>query len=94
MPTAPFTFRMDSELRKSLDREAKYEDRPASQLANRAIKSMIQSKEAKRQAIEFALEESEKGEFISQEALNQWIDSWDSDKELPIPAPDIKPVQQ
>jgi len=94
MPTAPFTFRMDSELRKSLEREAQYEDRPAAQLANRAIRSMIRSKEAKRQAIELALMESEKGDFISQEALNKWMDSWDSDKELPIPAPDIKPVQQ
>lgn len=94
MPTAPFTFRMDNELRKSLEREAQYEDRPASQLANRAIKTMIEAREAKRQAIDAALEEAEKGEFISQGALNQWMDSWDGNNELPIPQPDIKPRQQ
>ena len=94
MPTAPYTFRMDTELRKSLEREAKFEDRPASQLANRAIKAMIQAKEAKHKAIDAALAEAEKGEFVSQKTLNDWMDSWDSDSELPIPEPDISSVQQ
>lgn len=93
MPTAPYTFRMDDNLRKALEQEAQYEDRPASQLANRAIKAMIQAKTAKRQAIEAALVEADKGEFISQEAMNKWMDSWDTDNELPIPEPDIFPTQ-
>ena len=94
MPTTPYTIRMDTDLREALEQEARYEDRPAAQLANRAIKSMIQAKVAKRQAIETALAQADKGAFISQNALNEWMDSWDTDNELPIPEPDIKPAQR
>lgn len=45
--------------------------------------------EDKRAAIEAAVEEADKGRFISSEAMNAWIDSWDTDEELPVPtAPD------
>lgn len=89
VPTTPYTFRMDKNLRKALEQEAEYEDRPAAQLANRAIKAMIQAKAAKREALETALVEADKGEFVSQEGLNKWMDSWDTENEGPIPEPDI-----
>lgn len=92
MPTAPYTFRMDDDVRKALELEAQFEDRPAAQLANRAIKAMIEAKTAKRSAISAALAEADKGAFISQEALNSWMDSWDTDDEQPLPAPDMHPA--
>ena len=41
-------------------------------------------------AVRAAIAEASKGEFISQEAMDTWIDSWDSDAELPPPEPDIQ----
>ena len=41
-------------------------------------------------AVRAAIAEASKGEFISQEAMDTWIDSWDSDVELPPPKPDIQ----
>ena len=36
-------------------------------------------------AVRAAIEEAGKGAFISQEAMDTWIASWDSDAELPPP---------
>ena len=44
----------------------------------------------KRAAIRAAIAEAGKGEFISQDAMVNWIASWDSDEELPPPEPDIR----
>jgi len=50
---------------------------------------MLDAKAAKRAAIDFALKEADQGEFISAEAMNTWIDSWDSENELSAPKADI-----
>jgi predicted transcriptional regulator len=89
--TNPYSIRLDDDLRKSLEKEAEIEDRPPAQLAVRAIRSMLQSKAAKRAAINSALEEADQGRFISVEAMNAWIESWDTDNELPAPKADITP---
>ena len=89
MPTSPYTLRLDDDLRRSLEYEAELEDRPAAQLAMRAIRSMVEARAAKRRAIDAALQAADQGAFISQDAMNQWIDSWGSDDELPMPKPDI-----
>ena len=91
MVSVPFSVRLDEGLKTSLDEEARREDITASQLATRAIRSMLDAKAAKRNAIEEAVLEADKGVFISNEAMNAWIDSWDTDEELPMPEPDIAP---
>lgn len=89
MSTVPFTMRLDEELKSSLEAEAKLEDRSASYLATRAIKKMLEVKAAKRRLIEAAIVEADKGEFISEERMNDWVNSWDTDNELPEPEPDV-----
>lgn len=89
MPSSPYALRMDDDLRQALEYEAEREERPAAQLAVHAIKLMVKAKVAKRQAIDAALNEADQGRFISQDAINRWMDSWDSDHELPMPEPDI-----
>lgn len=80
---------MDDELRRSLEEEARMEDRPAAQLAARAIKAMVEARAAKREAIDAALNDANKGALISQDAMIQWMDSWGSDDKLPVPEPNI-----
>jgi predicted transcriptional regulator len=89
MGTTPYSIRLDDDLRKSLEKEAEFEDRPPAQLVVRAIRSMLEAKAAKRAAIDSALEEADQGKFISADAMNAWIDSWDSENELPAPKADI-----
>ena len=89
MSTVPFTFRIDKELKKSLDLEAQVEDRSASYLASKAIKLMLEQQEEKRLAVKRAVSEADKGVFVSQEAVNEWMDSWDTENELPKPKADV-----
>ena len=91
MTSTPYSLRLDDDVRKALEAEAKREDRPATQLAARAIKTMLTQKARKRAAIEAAMVEADKGVFISSEAMNAWVDSWDTENELPMPEADIKP---
>lgn len=83
--STPFTFRLDNETKKQLEQEAIFEDRSAASLATRAIKSMLAAKSMKRTAVEEALAKADKGEFISQESMHNWMKSWDTDEELPMP---------
>lgn len=89
MPTTPYTIRLDDDVREALEREAQLEDRPASQLAVKAIASMLAAKKAKREAIDAALIEADESVFISQDAMNAWVDSWGADDELAEPIADI-----
>ncbi|MDG3039877.1 CopG family ribbon-helix-helix protein [Roseicyclus marinus] len=91
MGTSPYSIRLDDALRQSLEREAEIEDRPPTQLAVRAIRAMLEAKAAKRSAIEAALEQADQGVFISAEAMNEWIESWDTEDEVSAPKVDITP---
>ena len=89
MSSSPYSIRLDDALRQSLEREAEIEDRPPTQLAVRAIRAMLEAKTSKRAAIEAALEQSNHCTFISAEAMNDWIDSWDTADEASTPKADI-----
>jgi predicted transcriptional regulator len=91
MTSVPFSFRIDPAIKARLEQEAKIEDRSASNIAQRAIADYLDAKEYKREAIREAIAEADKGVFISEEAMDAWINSWDTEKELPPPEPDIFP---
>ena len=90
MATERLSLRIDAGLKKSLEQEAKLEDRSASYLAVKAIEAMLHERVEKRAAVRAAIAEAETGAFISQDAMDTWIASWDSDAELPPPEPDIR----
>jgi len=88
--TERLSLRIDAGLKKSLEQEARREDRSASYLAVKAIEAMLRNRVEKRAAIRAAIAEAGKGDFISQDAMDTWVASWDSDAELPPPEPDIR----
>ena len=90
MATERLSLRIDAGLKKSLEQEARREDRSASYLAVKAIEAMLRNRVEKRAAIRVAIAEAGKGDFISQDAMDTWVASWDSDAELPPPEPDIR----
>ena len=89
MSTIPFTMRLDEDIKRNLEEEAKLEDRSASYLATRAIKDMLDGKARKRKLILDAVAEADKGVFISEEKMDAWVNSWDTENELLMPKPDI-----
>ena len=55
------------------------------------IENYLDIQEEEMKAIDVALEEAEKGYFVSQKAMHKWFDSWGTENELPSPEPDIFP---
>lgn len=82
------SLRIDANLKKSLELEARREERSASFLAVKAIETMLCSRAEKRAAIRAAIAQADEGTFISEDAMDAWIASWSSDSELPPPEPD------
>jgi predicted transcriptional regulator len=91
MNNVPFSLRLEPALKSRLEEAAQSEDRSASYVAARAIESFLDARDAKRAEIETALVEADRGIFVSQEAVHRWMESWDTDSELPMPEPDIFP---
>jgi len=89
MATVPFTFRLDEEIKLRLEEEARADERSASYIASRAIKQYLDSRKYERLAIEEAVNEAEKGVFISSKSMRTWIASWGADDELAPPKPDV-----
>lgn len=87
--TAPFSLRLNPELRARLETEAKQADRSASYIVTQAIKHYLDSQAAKHKAIQAAIAQADLGHFISSEAVSEWVDSWGTDNELPKPNIDI-----
>ena len=87
---APFSIRLDDELRAKLEHEAKVEDRSLSYMVQKAVETFVDARAHRRAIImasyQAALTEKE---FISGKAMDAWVESWGTDKELPEPKPDI-----
>lgn len=84
-------MRMDARTKSALEAEAKLRDRSAAYVVKEAIEELLDRRAYKRESLIAAIEEADKGVFISEEAMDKWIESWDTDDELPPPAPDIFP---
>jgi predicted transcriptional regulator len=94
MPTTPFSIRLDTEVKAKLEQEARFEDRSAGYIAQKAIEDYIDTKAYFREEMRAALVEADKGVFISEEAMDAWMKSWDTDNELPPPEPDVFPSKE
>ena len=92
LTTERLSLRIDAELKRSLEREARREERSASYLAVKAIEAMLRGRAEKRAAVRAAIAEADQGVFVSQAAMDTWISSWDTVSELPPPEPDTFPT--
>jgi predicted transcriptional regulator len=91
MSTIPLSIRIDPKVKTRLEKEAERKDRSASYLVQKAIEEYLDAEDYFRKEMEAAIAEADKGIFISEEAMNRWMESWDTDNELPPPEPDIFP---
>lgn len=89
--TTQFSMRISDDLKKSLETISKISHRSQSQIATKAIAEYVARNEWKLKAIQEAKNEADKGVFVSQEAITDWLDSWGSENELQAPEADIFP---
>ena len=89
MASDRITIRVKPELREWLEQEAKRKDRSIGYIATQSMEQTKRDSEARDQMIREAMAEADRGVFVSQEAVHKWMDSWDSENELPLPEPDI-----
>jgi predicted transcriptional regulator len=83
------TIRVEPELKQWFEQQAKRKDRSLGYVVVQSMEQTKRSSQARDQMIRDAMAEADKGVFISQEAVHKWMDSWDSDNELPLPEPDV-----
>ncbi len=89
MGEAPLSLHLDATTREALERQARLQNVSEAEVAKQVIEQFLDMQAVKREAIAAAVEEAKKGVFISEEAMHRWIESWDTDDELPPPEPDI-----
>ena len=53
------------------------------------LEPQLKDRQARRQSIQDAVAEAEKGEFISEKAMTAWFLSLGTETELPEPQPDV-----
>lgn len=83
------SLHLDPGTEEDLLREARMQELSETEMAERAIKSYLRIQSYKRAEIAAAIAEADKGVFISGEAIHRWIESWDTEDELPPPEPDV-----
>ena len=66
---------------------AKNTGRSEEEIAAEAIHGMLELNDEQVEGIKEALAEVERGEIVPHEALEEWVASWGTDKELPRPTP-------
>lgn len=91
MSTTQFSMRISDDLKQSLEAMSKISHRSQSQIATKAITEYVERNEWRLKAIQEAKKEADKGVFVSQEAITDWLDSWGSENELQAPEADIFP---
>jgi len=91
MSNTQFSMRIPEELKVSLQALSEFSHRSQSYLATKAISEYVNRNEWKLKALHEAKIEADKGVFISQNAMESWVNSLGTDNELSAPKPDIFP---
>ncbi len=89
MATHPFSIRLEPVLKARLEAEAARTERSAGFVIQKAVDEYLDAKEYKREAIREAVLEADKGVFISEKAMDAWVEAWGTQRELPMPEPDV-----
>lgn len=89
MASTPFSIRIEDELRDKLEKICTLTERSKAYITSKAIEEYVERNSWKVEALKQAKKEATKGEFISHQAMSDWINSLGTDNELPAPEADI-----
>jgi RHH-type rel operon transcriptional repressor/antitoxin RelB len=85
MRSTTFTVRVDAAVKKRLERLAKSTGRSRSFLAAEAINEYLDVNEWQVAGIKQAMASLDRSEGVTHERIKDWVSSWGSSKERPIP---------
>jgi len=85
MPSIPFTVRVDDSTKKRLEKLAKSTGRSRSYLAAEAISEYLAVNEWQVEGVKQAIASLDRGEGIPHSEVREWVCSWDSQSEQPLP---------
>ena len=85
MRSATFTVRVDAAAKKRLEKLAKNTGRSRSFLAAEAINEYLDVNEWQVAGVKQAIASLDRGEGVSQAQVKDWVMSWGSGKEQPVP---------
>ena len=87
-----FSVRLPAETKRELEEYARQTRRSSAFIVKEAVEAHLAERRAYLAAIEEAEAEADEGVFVSGEAVMEWLQSWGTDNELPLPEPDIFPA--
>ncbi len=85
--TETLSVHIDPKLRADLAAIAKREDRSISSIVELAIRDRIAFDREQKRGIERAIEQADQGDVVPHGAVREWVESWGTDFELPMPEP-------
>lgn len=85
MKSTTFTVRVETGVKKRLERLAKSTGRSRSFLAAEAINEYLDINEWQVAGIKRAIASLDRGEGIPHDSVRDWVDSWASANEKPVP---------
>ena len=85
MSSTTFTVRVDADAKERLERLAKSTGRSRSFLAAEAINQYLEVNEWQVAGVKRAIASLDRGEGVAHEQVKDWVTSWGSSGERPIP---------
>jgi predicted transcriptional regulator len=85
MSSTTFTVRVDTKVKNRLERLAKSTGRSRSFLAAEAINEYLEVNEWQVSGVRRAIASLNRGEGVPQQVVKEWVASWGSAKEKPVP---------
>ena len=85
MSSTTVSVRIESAVKKRLEKLAKSTGRSRSFLAAEAINEYLDLNEWQVAGVQRAMASLDRGEGVAHERVKEWVSSWNSNKERPIP---------
>ena len=85
MASTTFTLRVETEVKKRLEKLAKSTGRSRSFLAAEALREYLDVNEWQVAGVRKAVASLDRGESVSQQQVKAWVTSWGGKRERPLP---------
>jgi predicted transcriptional regulator len=89
MTSHVMSLRISDEMKEQLDRISSETNRSVSAIAEEALSDYVKQQEMEAAALDEAVARADRGDFVSHEAVADWLQTWGTAGEKPAPQPDI-----
>lgn len=86
--SAPLSIELDGELDRRLSAIAEVMDQPKAALIEQAVREFIELRDWQDAAIDEGLRAAEEGRVFEHDEIANWVASWDTPNERPVPTRD------